>query len=74
MSINAGAIRLGHCYVTAGGELRKVIDAQGEMITYVVRGKLAFPTWDKQRWRIESRGGFAHEVAREVSCDWREGA
>jgi hypothetical protein len=71
MPINAGAIRLGHCYATAGGDLRKVIEVRGDIITYFVRGKLAFPTWDKAKWRSVSRGAFTYEVTREVPCDWQ---
>ena len=74
MPINAGSIRLGHCYATAGGEVRKVIEAQTETITYVVRGKLAFPTWDKLNWRIAARETFAYEVTRAVPCEWQRGA
>ena len=73
MSVNAGSIRLGHCYATAGGEVRKVIEAQTETVTYVVRGKLAFPTWDKGKWRIISREAFAYEVERAVPCDGQRG-
>ncbi len=73
MPINAGSIRLGHCYATAGGAVLKVIDTQGETITYVVRGKLAFPTWDREKWRTASREAFALEVVREVPCDWERG-
>jgi hypothetical protein len=73
MPINAGSIRLGHCYATAGGEVRKVIEVQGEAVTYVVRGKLAFPTWDKEKWRTTARETFAHEVTREVPYDWQRG-
>ena len=70
MPINADLIRLGHCYA-AGGVVLKVIDVRGEMITYVVRDKLAFPTWDRQKWRTATLQTFALEVAREVPCDWQ---
>jgi len=73
MPINAGSIRLGHCYAIAGGEVRKVIEVQSQTITYVARGKLAFPTWDRGTWRIISRETFAYEVARAVPCDRQGG-
>ena len=73
MPINAGSIRLGHCYATAAGDVRKVIKVQADIITYVNRGKLAFPTWDKQKWRTTVRDTFAYEVTREVPCDWQQG-
>jgi hypothetical protein len=71
MPINAGAIRVGQCYATAGGEVRKVIEVQSQTITFVVRGKLAFPTWDKGKWRIAARDTFAYDVTRQVPCDWQ---
>jgi hypothetical protein len=72
MPINARSIQLGHCYA-AGGVVLKVVDVQGEMITYVVRDdKLAFPTTlDRQKWRTATRLTFSLAVAREVPCDWQ---
>ena len=57
MPINAGAIRLGHCYATAMGQVRKVIEVGPSFIVYVNRGKLAFPTWDRKRWHSVSTRG-----------------
>ena len=71
MAISSGAIRLGHCYVTSGGDVRKIIEIKGEQVTYVVRGKLAFPSWDQKLWRSTSRDAFAHEVKAEVPYDWQ---
>jgi hypothetical protein len=71
MPINAGSIKLGHCYATAGGALLKVIDVQGEMISYLIRDKLASPTWNTQKSRAATLQTFALEVAREVPCDWQ---
>lgn len=71
MPINAGAIRLGHCYATAMGQVRKVIEVGPSFIVYVNRGKLAFPTWDRKRWHSVSPGAFAREVLHEVPCDWQ---
>lgn len=71
MPISAGSIRLGHCYLTAGNAVRKVLEIDGMSVTYVMRGKLAFPTWDRRQWQMTTREAFAREVAREVPCDWR---
>ena len=71
MPINAGSIKLGHCYATAGGAVLKVIDVQGEMITYLYRDKLASPSWGTQKSRTATLQTFALEVAREVPCDWQ---
>ena len=71
MPISAGSIRLGHCYVTAANAVRKIIEIDGMAVTYVVRGKLAFPTWDSRLWHTTNREVFAREVMREVPCDWQ---
>ena len=71
MPINAGSIKPGHCYATAGGAVLKVIDFRGEMITYLIPDKLAPPTWDTQKSRTATLQTFALEVVHEVPCDWQ---
>ena len=71
MPINAGAIALGHCYVTAGGEVRKIVGANATIVTYVVRADLAFPTSDPEEWHYSNRDVFSQQVAHEVLGDWR---
>jgi hypothetical protein len=73
MPINAGSISLGHCYATAGGDVRKVIEVQGETVTRVTRGKLAFPTWDREKWHTVRREAFAYGVMQKVPSDWQRG-
>ena len=70
MPIDPRSIQPGHCYV-AGRVVFKVIDVQGEMITYVLRDKLEFPTEDRKKWRTVTRQTLALELAREVPCDWQ---
>jgi len=70
MPIDPNSILPGHCYV-AGRVVYKIIDVRGEMITYVIRDKLEFPTGDQKKWRTVSRETFALETAREVPCDWQ---
>jgi hypothetical protein len=71
MPISAGSIRLGHCHATAANAVRKIIEIDGMAVTYVMRGKLAFPTWDRRLWHTTDREAFAREVVREVPCEWR---
>ena len=71
VALSSGSIRLGHCYATWGGDVRKILEIRGEEVTYVVRGRLAFPSWDQKLWRSTSREAFAREVNAEVPCDWR---
>jgi len=70
MPIDPKLIQLGHCYV-ADRVVYKVIDVQREMITYVIRDHLEFPTEDRKKWRSVTRQTFALVVAREVPCDWQ---
>ena len=73
MPVDGRSIRLGHCYVTAANEVRKVVAIESSAVTYVVRefGKLTFPTWDRRRRKTVNREGFSREVTREVPCDWQ---
>jgi len=71
MAVTSGSLTVGHCYVTPLDDVRKIVELDGSLVSYVVRGKLAFPAWDKQRWVSATKDAFAREVAREVPCDWR---
>ena len=71
MPIPLSSIRLGCCYATALDDVRKVIEISSRSVTYVARGKLAFPTWDKNQWRTTTKEAFAYEVVSEVPCDWQ---
>jgi hypothetical protein len=70
MPISPDSIRVGHCYATAVNDVRLVLEIAGEDVTYVLRGKLAFPSWDKATWRPTTKAAFAREVTGEVPCDW----
>ena len=71
MSTLTSSLRVGACYVTNENELRKIVQFDGGLVCYVVRGKLAYPSWDKQRWLLITTQAFAADVRREVSCDAR---
>ncbi len=70
MPIKPNSIQQWHCYLAAR-VVYKVIDMQGEMITYVIRDKLEFPTQDRKKWRTVTRFTFSLVVEREVPCDWQ---
>lgn len=70
MMVEAKSVCIGRCYVTHDREVRKVLDIEDVRLTYVTRGKLAFPSWDQELWRVTTRDAFASEVEREVPCDW----
>jgi len=65
----ASSLRVGACYVTNENELRKIVQFEGGLVCYVVRGKMAYPSWDKERWHSITSQAFATEVLREISCD-----
>ena len=70
MMVDANSISLGRCYVTANREVRKVLELDGQKLTYVARGKMAFPAWDQEVQRHTTKDTFARDVEREVPCDW----
>lgn len=70
MTVEASMICVGRCYVTHNREVRKVLEIKGQQLTYVTRGKLAFPSWDREMWRLTTTDTFAREIEREVPCDW----
>ena len=57
----ASSLRVGACYVTNENELRKIVQFEGGLVCYVVRGKMAYPSWDKERWHSITRQAFATE-------------
>jgi hypothetical protein len=71
MRVESVSISVGKCYSTAKLEVRKVIEIDGQNVAYVLRGKMAFPSWDRQAWHSASRQTFAGEVDRVVSHAWK---
>ena len=69
MTVEANSICVGRCYVTHNREVRKVLEIDGQKLTYVARGKMAFPSWDREIWRLTTMETFARDVEREVPCD-----
>ena len=71
MLTETGSILIGDANLMHSNTVRRVLEVDGKTVTYVVRGKLAFPSWDKTSWQSASKEGFAREVDREVPHDWR---
>ncbi|GEM_PF-2401304 len=71
MPIESGSILVGRCYVTPTNDVRRVLEVSSAMVTYVVRGKMAFPSWDPKAWQSTNKQNFASEVSSEVPCDWQ---
>ena len=71
MPIESGSILVGSCYVTPTNDVRRVLEVDSGSVTYVVRGKMAFPSWDPMAWQFTKKQNFASEVSSEVPCDWQ---
>ena len=71
MMVDVDSISVGRCYVTPHREVRQVLALDGQKLTYVARGKMAFPAWDSELQRHTTKDTFARDVEREVTCDWR---
>ena len=69
--METGSILVGRCYATLTNDVRRVLAVDGQSVTYVVRGKMAFPSWDPNAWQSTNKQNFASEVRSEVPCDWR---
>jgi hypothetical protein len=69
MAIRYASIAVGKCYMTSTNEVRRIVKIDGMRVTYVTRGKMAFPSWDRHSWLFASKESFATEVSGEVPCD-----
>ncbi len=70
MPISSGSIEVGRCFATSDNGVRKVLGIEGECVTYVVRGRMAFPYWDANAWRKVSKLVFAREACSQVADNW----
>jgi hypothetical protein len=71
MAVSPASLRLGCCYVTAGADVRKILEFDGSLITYIVRRNGVFPAWNKSWWLSMPREAFAREALSEVPCELR---
>jgi hypothetical protein len=71
MSVAYGEIAIGKCFAMPNNDVRQVVGLDRGTVSYVVRGKLAFPSWDPAAWQVTSQDVFAGEVTNEVTADWR---
>ena len=69
MGISVGGIAVGKCYLTALGQVRRVVKFGNGKVTYESRGgKATGSSWGEQNTVLEGR--FARDVEREVPCDY----
>jgi hypothetical protein len=69
--VNYAEIAIGKCFAMPNNDVRQVVGLDRGSVSYVVRGKLAFPSWDRAAWHMTSQDVFAKEVCSEVPADWR---
>jgi len=69
MGIEVGNIEVGKYYVTAWGEIRRVLEISAGKVTYDARGKTAEGGSWASRTTVGD-GRFANDVEREVPCDY----
>lgn len=70
MPVSSSSIEVGRCFATSDNGVRKVLGIDGDSVTYVVRGRMAFPYWDTNAWRRASKVVFAREACSEVADNW----
>jgi hypothetical protein len=69
MGIPVSEIVPGKCYLTALGQVRRVLKFGNGKVTYESRGKTATSgSWGEQNTVVDGR--FARDVEREVPCDF----
>jgi hypothetical protein len=68
MSVSPNALVVHACYLTATGEVRRIVEFEGNYLRYVVGHRGVFPTWDKARWERMAKVAFAADAIREVPC------
>ena len=74
MPVNYAEIAIGKCFAMPNNDVRQVVGLDRGSVSYVVRGKLAFPSWDPAAWKIMSQDGFAKEVCCEIRLAEHRGA
>lgn len=67
MGIQEDAIAVGKCYVTAEGQVRKVLKMDGGDVLYAHHRDPAKKDWGHWKWLSEPR--FAADAAREIACE-----
>ena len=69
VGIPVSEIAIGNCYLTAQGQVRRVLKVGNGKVTYESRSKkITKGSWGEQNAVVDSR--FARDVGREVPCDF----
>ena len=69
MAVHPNDLAVCHCYVTPAGQVRHIMEIDGDDVIYEARGKRNKP----KPWGPKTRVGkkkFADAVEREVPCDY----
>jgi hypothetical protein len=68
MPVSPTSLVIDRCYLTASGEVRRVVEFEGNYVLYVVGHRGVFPAWDKTRWKRTTKVAFAFHATKEVAC------
>ena len=69
LGIPVSEIAIGKCYLTALGQVRRVLKVGNGKVTYESRSKkITKGSWGEHNTVVDSR--FARDVEREVPCDF----
>jgi hypothetical protein len=69
MSVPPESIIAGKCFVTDGGQVRRVLSVEAAMVTYEARGpKMVKGKWPRRK--TAELGRFATDVMKEVPCHY----
>jgi hypothetical protein len=70
MGIAINSVEVGKCYVTAMGQVRRVLEINGGKVKYQVQQKTAEGSGSSASITTVGDGRFANDVEREVPCDY----
>jgi len=72
MSVEIKSIKIGRCFVTRRGQVRKVINIEDGKVEYQTRGSKNVDLWNPGSTKAKrpTLEKFASDVDRAVRCDW----
>jgi len=66
MPVSPNSLVSDRCYLTATGEVRRIVELKAT--TSSTRHRGVFPAWDKTRWQRTTKVAFASQASSEVPC------
>jgi hypothetical protein len=69
MAVDPNTLTVGKCYVTASGQVRRILEIDGSDVVYEARGKKNVPAPWGSKTTVDTQR-FADAVEREVPCHY----